>query len=434
MNSFSFSIIDLFLIILTLAVIGSFIYNPRVGFLLLFLTKFSADLFWQHRLLGFNINILQIQGVLFFILCCILYIRFNKKINRHPLKIILLTLIISNVVASIWGFANSKFTLFELVASPLSLMHIVEWNMRFLNLTSAFVFIPVVFSKKSDFRILVKIFMFATITPVILGIIENYDGFFFKNVISGNGYSVKLFPRLTAGYHDSAVLAIVLFTGLSTSFYLFYTETLHVLKWIYFIYFMTIMFLMHNTYSRTLWLTAALFIILFFVYQKKYLPALLLLLFIVTVSATLPSIQKRFHQEILYLKNNNSESIKVEKTGTGRIGLWKVATDHYKHLDIVSKIIGTGGAYGSHNQFIAFLLKNGLIGLLLFFLLIYLIYRKLIRTKNMANISEYALVMGLFVSSVLITNQFIQLWDHITYNYFFWGITGMLICNTTESN
>lgn len=402
--------------------------------MLFFITKFTTDLFWQHRLLGYNVNILQIQGILFFIFCAVLAIRCKKEIKRHPFKNILIALLISNAVASVWGYANSQFLFFELVASPLRLMQIAEWNIRFLNLAGAFVFIPVVFKHKNDFRLLLKTFMLATIVPVVLGIIEYTDKLFYPNAISGAGYSVQLFPRLISGYHDSAVLAIVLFAGLSASFYLFYSETLHKLKWIYFSYFMITLFLMFNTYSRTLWLTAALFIILFFVYQKKYLPALLLLLIIVTVSATLPSIQKRFRQEISYLKQDNTEFLTIEMTGTGRIGLWKIAADHYQRLDIVSKIIGTGGAYGSHNQFIAFLLKNGLIGLILFFLLIFLIYRKLIRTKNMMNISEYALVLGIFVSSVFIANQFIQLWDHITYDYFFWGMTGMFLRTPAESS
>jgi O-antigen ligase len=124
-------------------------------------------------------------------------------------------------------------------------------------------------------------------------------------------------------------------------------------------------------------------------------------------------------------------------TGTGRIGLWKIATDHYYRLDVVSKMIGSGGSYGSHNQYIAFLLKNGLIGLILLILFLYMIYRRIKQTNNLIhNIKSpyYALILSMFISVTFLTNQFIQIWDHVSFDYFFWGLCGMIISKPDEQS
>lgn len=434
MLSVSFTDIGLISILIILCVL--FFLNPRWALGSLFSLKFSLDLFWNHSLLGLPVNVLQISGVVFALLSLIYILQHPNLIPTVPFKGLIFLLLISNGLASVWGILNSHFKFFELVASPLSLVHVVEWNFRFLNLLGSFIMIPLIFNQKRDFRKLIIIFMISTIFPVFCGFIEFFFSPHQREISDGVFYSVRIFHRITGGYHDANVFAVILFVGITSGFYL-YTEKQTRWKYIFLLYSICSLFLLINTYSRTLWLTTITFFIVFFTIRKKYFSLVVVMLILFLIVFSVPQIPKRFMHEVNYLSNKNTEYLTLEMTGSGRMGLWKQAVDHFVRLDWISKIIGSGGAYGSHNQYIAFLLKNGLMGLILFLSLLFFILRLLFRQcKELSDRKDslhYCWGLALFLSISVIGNQFIQLWDHVSFTYYFWGLSALLLFRAIQT-
>lgn len=422
---------DIILLSIPIVILIYFIYYPRNALSIFFLLKFTIDLLWNYSLFGFSITPLHIWGILFLLLCIIYYFQNKPSFLKHPLTHTILILLLLNIISSIWGYINSYFEFFPLVASPLTLKNILDWNIRFLSLSASVLFLPLIFNKENDFKFIIKIFVISTIIPNIAGFINYFNTLEKGKIYYDLPYSVTLFPRITSGYHDAAVYAIILFVSISGSFYLILQNKNNYYKILLSLYFIFSLFMLYNTYSRTIWLSFIFFVLTFFIIKKSYWYSIVILIIIILFFILNPVVHKRFEREINYISNKNLNNLNIKMTGTGRVGLWQQAYDHYIKLDFVSNIIGTGGSYGSHNQYILWILRNGLVGLIFYLIFLYNIFFLL--CKNLKNqfysSTDTYFIFSLFFILISITSLFIQIWDNISFNYYFWGLLGITITN-----
>lgn len=155
---------------------------------------------------------------------------------------------------------------------------------------------------------------------------------------------------------------------------------------------------------------------------------LTIILIAIVIFTLIPLTQKRFERELSWIENGTdlTNYKEIEKLGTGRIWLWNDARKHFLKLDMISKAIGSGGSYGSHNQYIAWLLRNGIIGLTVWLFFLYKTGNLLwIKAKEERTERFIPFIFVLFCAVIGIMNVFMQPWDNITFSYFFWGAIGL---------
>ena len=419
----------LFFYPITLAVF--FLYQPRRAVLFFFSTKFSIDLFWDHVLFG-NLTTLKISGLLFPVLCLSFFLKERPRFKDHPLLKLLFLLLAINILSGIWGYLNSWFLFFPIPHSPLSLAHILNWNLRFVNLAAAVLIVPLILNRPNDKRLLLRCFLLSTVLPCLISWYQ-FSSISIERMVSrlSDPYSVSIFERIIGAYHDAGTLALVMFTAIICCAALFIIETSKGLRITVAFYAIACSVILYFTFSRTLWISITLFLILFFLIQKKKVWMITVLTIAAVIIFMAPLTMKRFEREIFFFKNPEqiSEQSGIHKIGAGRLWLWNDAGKHFLNLDIVSKIIGSGGSFGSHNQYIAWLLRNGIIGLAVWLFFLYTIFILVLRhiKSKMITGPFPALTIILFCTITFVTNMATQPWDNLTFVYLFWSIIGLYV-------
>ncbi|MBL7961734.1 hypothetical protein JNL27_15990, partial [bacterium] len=244
--------------------------NPRWALLFFFSTKFAVDIFWNYPVVD-GLNILKITGALFPLFCGLYILIKRPTVIQHPFFKPLIVLFALNCVATSWGFLNSHFMFLPQPHSPLTFKHIIDWNLRFLNLASAVLVVPFILNESKDKVIFLRAFLVSTIIPCFISwyqLSSTSLRHMFASV--SEPYSVSLFQRLNATYHDPGTLAIVMFTAVVISALLLFIEKSNTLKALYLLYAILCSIILYFTFSRTLWICVTSFLMLFFLNQKKY--------------------------------------------------------------------------------------------------------------------------------------------------------------------
>ncbi len=398
----------LFLIVLvTLA-----FYNFRHFIFVFIATKFTADLFWNYPLFA-GTNVSRILGVLFPI-ACLIYILINKKWPKnHPFMRIMLILVALNLISATWGLLNSHFEFFYLPATPLTYTHVLDWLFRFFNQFSAFLILPLILELEEDRRTFFMAFLISTVLPILVGYYQAYEIF----INDYNPYVTAYGSRISAFYKDPGTLAFILAIGIISAVYVFLQSgRMAVLL----TYALTAWFLLILTGNRTILLSLFLSVILIlWVHNRKQHAILVGVALLVTTLAS-PFAMLRFDKEVLLFQSSWQSGFTehVEKLGSGRIYLWKTAWWHFQDLDWISKIVGSGGSYGSHNQYINWILRNGVLGVTAFAYFLY----NLLNTLRLKSGCRKELILCLCVLFVI--NIVAQPWDHLGFSIFFWGTLG----------
>lgn len=399
--------------------------KPR-WFLFFFLsTKLTIDLTWHEPIID-TINSLELIGGVFPVWAAIYAWRTRLPVHRHPLFKIMIVLLAMNILAGTWGILNSVYRWFDLVASPVPVLHVVNWNVRFLGMAAAVLVLPSIVKKQEPPGSLLLSILLSAGVPILIGLWQlggvKPDSLWNT---SGHEYGVALFPRITGGYQSSGTFAIVLFLAAVSSIYLAATETRR--RWVFGLALFFACVPLYFTFSRTIWLTLIVVTLLFLWMstQKKWVMAALS--GIVLLISMVPATAKRFEREINLLKDPVSvfeNAREFNKLGTGRMWLWRDAFDHFSRLDPVSKIVGSGGSYGSHNIWIQRLLRNGLLGLVVYSVFLAIVIGHLVRAFKSDRSEFNAFALSLALGVICVAGMFVQIWDHWTFSIFFWMMVG----------
>jgi glycosyltransferase involved in cell wall biosynthesis len=405
------------------ALLLGILFKPKPAFLVLLATKFTVDLLWDLELLP-GLNPLKAIGAVLALGILRLLWTGRERIRRHPLGWLLVLVLVWNVLSALWGVANSHFMFFPLAASPIGWMHVADWFLRVVIQLGVVMVGPLLLETDRDHALAAGAVLVSTAVPTLIGCYQLLNGFALH--VADGPYSVSLFTRLDGGYHDAGVMAIVMFTAVVMSIFLHQKSSRLIVRRLLVAYGILCTINLYCTFSRTFWLTTVAFMVLFYVLQKKPKRALAAVAALLALALLVPSIAKRFDKEITFLRSPTqwfSDEHAMGKLGTGRIWLWNDARRHFGELDVVSKIAGSGGSYGSHNQYISWLLRNGIVGLLLYGFLLARLFntawkgreRSIAGDRSTANV---ILVLALCVCCV--ANLFLQPWDNMTFSLIWW--------------
>jgi hypothetical protein len=372
--------------------------RPVIGILALVSTKFTIDGLWRADL-GIPFTPLQVLGIFIPIYLTWIWWRYRRD-TPIPGQNYLVLILISAGIASVWGWINNRYGLFPLAASPLDTLSFVGWNFRlyhlFIAIAVAFV-LPQLTLRSISWAIVIS----ATL-PAIVGFVQGLDVVYNAG---WDGLHYSLATRLKGPFYDANTLAMVMFISCTASLFLVSeakSNSLRVMACLAFLFFATVLFF---TYSRTFIVTLIFFLGLFTWKVPVLSLRLLSIATLVAIVMCAPLLQVRFARELGLIGGNMHE---MDKLAAGRVGLWQIAADHYIRLDWISKIIGSGGSYGSHNQYIAWTLRQGLLGIILY--LGWLTY--IIRHLKGRSVRSSVFVGCMSMAFILVANNFSQSWEN----------------------
>lgn len=341
-------------------------YSQRIsfetGFLFFLSTKFTLDSLWDFKFGG--ISPLHIVGTVF----C-LWLLFHVVIRwsacqRQMFFRPVMAVCIACAVSSVWGLLLNTFDVFPLVASRLTFGSILSWNARVLCLVLPLIVVPVLMP--DSFRRVLVALAVSTFVPSVVGIIQVYDiALAAERIEHLHRTLVKM--RVRGPYSDANTMALVMMSASLGSAYL----VVILRRWWHRLavasYSILTSVLLLSTYSRTFLVTYAVAMFLMAWTAERRSVWAMMAVGMTLLLADLPFLVERFSKEIDFLHKGGPD---LGKLAAGRFNLWVEAWDHFWKLDPISKTVGSGGSYGSHNQYIAWILRHGWLGMLPFLYLL----------------------------------------------------------------
>jgi O-antigen ligase len=143
-------------------------------------------------------------------------------------------------------------------------------------------------------------------------------------------------------------------------------------KALYYLSWIATIFILYITITKSALLMFIVFLLLWLgVYKKKLFlifPSVLIGCYISFTNIS--EVNQRFETEANFIEQGDEESAK--SIGTGRVNRWENLFEQFtKDYDLPSKLLGTSHDYAAHNQYLAYLMQIGLLGLSAFILFLF---------------------------------------------------------------
>lgn len=339
--------------------------------ILLFVIKPFIDITMNARwfsVLGRQFNSLELVGVLVFFVLGYKYITCRDQGPIFNERIILIFLALLAFTTFI-NFALSERNIISVIDVILKI---------FAAYFMYFILHHLLKDEKKRLQ-LYKIVWFTTFFVSLLNLIAYFTGRFGVSVTG----DVSRFDGL---YNDSGSPAYVAL--FSFAFGTLYIESIKknnervsfVKKIVYGLTLLNLIFMLRVTITKSAILMTIVFLIIWWgIYKKKAIIVIPLILIIGVFSYTnIEDVQKRISPEIEFI---SSEKFSVENAlslGTGRVSRWKRLLEFYgREFTIFQQVFGYANNFGAHNQYIAYLMQVGLLGLTIFLFIIYKFYKRL---------------------------------------------------------
>lgn len=182
----------------------------------------------------------------------------------------------------------------------------------------------------------------------------------------------------------------------------------------------------YKTYSKAGYLTIALWFLVWFIFSKKYKSLLVVsLILLLTSPLYLPHMldvtSTVYQKELDAVSGRSGEAVYF----TGRISRWESSLSKWSKLSFFKQTFGSGAiALGEHNDYMSMLWHGGIVGLLLYVSLLFMIGIKLmIELWKKADPLLVAAIM-LFLAYLIDTVGLVpSLYPH--FQWLVWGIIGL---------
>jgi len=355
----------LFLVILA-------IVNFRAFITILIITKPFIDLTVNVRWLSFggiSLNSLEIIGIFLFFVLGYHYFTQRSKKEIFNERVILVFLGLQVFISFVSVSFNDRNAI--LVSAAV------------VRLFDAY-FIYFIFHQLiKDDKDILKIFKLIWISTVLVGAVSSIA------YIAGT-YNIDISRSITrfAGFYNDpgspSYLAVI-----SLIFGTLYLELLRIRKQnipiiirvIYWFTIIDLIFMLRITLTKSAMLMAIVFLIGWWGVYKRKIYFILPLIIIIGFYAYSNSqeIRNRLATEIEFFTSNDLSYQTALSMGSGRIARWDELLKFYEQkYTLFQKFFGDAHHYGAHNQYIAYLLQIGFIGLTIFLIILFRFYKRLL--------------------------------------------------------
>jgi hypothetical protein len=347
--------------------------NPRLFFLVLFASKPLIDQTVRIKIiniLGVDLNFLAITGVMTFVAVILLNLLKKRKPERIAARGVIILFIIIQFFVAVFSIINER-------------KYLINGIEVFIRLSTPYFlyFIFHQFLADEDFKYkLVKTIWLSNLIASLISVFVYFRGFGYIDISQDVN-------RFSGFYGDSATLSLAAFTALS--FAILFREMYpgKMTKFSISCYLLTIIssiFLIWITLTKATLLIFGVFIILWFgFYKRKIKLAFLLLLIALPLLFSTEVVQKRFRKEIALFESYSEIDLSISDfrgMGSGRFGRWIDGLNTYMNeYNELEQLFGTNLFFKVHNQYIATLLQVGLLGLIIFLIILWKLYRALLR-------------------------------------------------------
>lgn len=363
MLDFILSLVAIFGMI-TLIITGLFYY--RYFFLVLFIVKPFIDMTVNTKLIG-DFNALEISGI--FIALILLYKYFNRDRNYPTYNEGLMWLFIFLQVISFLFNASTD------AAKIISQLKI------YLKITSSYLIYFLAakeiidnYSKRVN---LVKVIWITSLFAGVITIIVYYLGL-------SNYDTTRGVVRYNGLYNDPGTpsyLSIICLLFCNLYFKISKGKHLRIYNILRIATYAITGIIIVITLTKSALLMLFVYIILWYgIFEKRTMLVLPALIFSIYISFSLSQdLNTRFETEINFIDSGGDADV-AKSMGTGRINRWETLIHMYfEEMDIGRQLIGTSRNWMAHNQYLAYLLQVGAIGLFVF---LAIIIRFIVRLSN----------------------------------------------------
>ncbi len=333
------------------------------------------------------------------------YIKILGKKNRAPLVIIFLLFIIYS------GLISFIFSINQTIA-------FADW-MRLITVFAFYIICYRYVNTEKKARKFINALLFSSLIPVIVGFIQ---------FLSGTGEQFLFFTRIRGTFVNPVGFGHYL-TFISIISIIFWINSKRKIS-IYGVWACISIFCLIMTYSRGAWLgfLLAMLVMLLFTknFSKKIGLFIILVCIIIITTFALPNIKELL---ILSFDIQNQEVSSV----ASRLFIWNNILNIFSENPIFG--IGLKQTYTllkvePHNDYLRILLELGVLGFILYFRIIHLMYKNSIRIIKSTGISDYfnmvALVFICVYTSYLVMSISDNLFTSLVLQYPVWGLAAIL--------
>jgi O-antigen ligase len=403
-------------IIIIVVMIGTFFLSVQLGILFALLTKPIIDASWSY-FYG-DISPVRVVGVLVPFLVLLRILTSDKRLSNLPLFPIWMIYVV--YVSFVFSFNVFEF-------GPLKF---VELAFRALNGFVGYFMIQTYFSERDAFKKLLQILIVAGLFPTLVGVYQIATG-----VVWYQDETVGL-VRYSGLYHDIQ----------TPRQYMFQTFTAIILYWCYFLskgrsfatkLILIVLFclcaaVLFRMYSKAGVVIVALWVVIWSIGRRKFLPMALMLVALVAVNLIF---QDRIWSETTQLFSRETSAIESEKGGessererkasfSGRWYTWDQYMNQYLDRPWYGMVFGTGNPGASHNDFLANMLSGGIVGLFIYVTLLFSIgvrvFKNYLRSRSPLNVMALMLFAMWIVDAIGLVPSL-----YPSYQWYVWGLIGL---------
>jgi O-antigen ligase len=388
--------------------------NTTMGIMFLIAIKPLIDATWEYNIAG--INLLQIAGV---VLPIIILTR-GKNFSKIPLFGIWITYVIYNIF-------TYSFTIFEG-----RVLMFVESSFRILNGFVGYYMMQTYFSDKETFRKLLLAFILGSLFPMLMGLYQAVTGYVWHERAAAG------LIRNVGMYHDSQVFRT----------YGFQTITAIILYWSYFItpkikflfvkkiLLLTLtglcLLVLFKIYSKAAYMIGVIWFLIWII-SRGQIRSLVLMIIIALFASIIfgnnisNEAQQVFSKETNFLETQNDDihsEFNQKRTLGGRWYIWEQYIDEYTSRSFLGQLFGNGKSPPVHNDFFKNLLSGGIIGLLIYIILLISIGIKIVNNYLQERSALNVMALMLFIMWIV---DCIGLVPSLypAYQWYVWGFIGL---------
>lgn len=346
--------------------------RSRAFIVVLFAIKPFIDLTWNIPLFsigGIVLNPLRITGFCVFIIAGSLYFfqNDNKRIFNERIIWLFIGLNLFTSIIAIFFYNRPVTYVMEGLLKLFDAYFIYFIGHRYIE------------NDRDKLRI-ISIIWITTFLVSILSCIVYSTGTFRTDTSQGIERFVGLYND--AGTPSYNVIMSMIFGTLYIELYKRHRQLIPVIAKIAFILTLLVtVFILKITLTKSAVLMLVVFLMMWIgLYKRKsYVIIPLIIIGGYYVYITSEKLQIRMNAETEFLKEGTLSMELARPMGSGRVAHWERLLIYYSQdCDLFQKFFGNARSFGAHNQYIAYLMQAGLVGLMVFLTILFRFYRQLI--------------------------------------------------------
>jgi O-antigen ligase len=290
---------------------------------------------------------------------------------------------------------------------------------RQLNVVAAYYLGQAFFRQERTQLLLLRVLLLATLFPLAIGLYQFLTGYQWVHA------DTEGITRYVGLYHDAFTVRYYMMQGILAAGVLLMLPGSRVRNILLWAFIVCALLVMYRAYSKSAIATIFIWALMWGILRRKFVPlAVLGVVAVIAIGVYAPQVADQvgtmFHKEIGALHGQ----VDLSHTFAGRWYGWRELLSKWDELDAFAKVFGSHTAVGAHNDFLMMLMHGGLLGLLIYLLLLGSVGLSLAR--NALERADPVALAGLMAFSLWCIDAIgLVPSSYPGYQWFVWAVIGM---------